>query len=103
MRERDVEQYLRERVKDLGGRAYKFVSPANSGVPDRIVMLPGGRIVFVELKAPGKKPTPLQANQHRFIRSQGLPVITVDSKAGVDELIWRMLDLGGLPPWPTQQ
>ena len=51
MRERDVERYLRERVKQLGGRAYKFVSPGNNGVPDRIVMLPGGKLFFVELQA----------------------------------------------------
>ena len=57
MRERDVERYLRERVKQLGGRAYKFVSPGNNGVPDRIVMLPGGKLFFVELKAPGKETT----------------------------------------------
>lgn len=56
MLESKIEAYLRQRVKDLGGIAYKFTSPGNSGVPDRLVLLPGNRTVFVELKAPGKKP-----------------------------------------------
>jgi hypothetical protein len=103
MRERDIEAYLRDQVRKAGGRAYKFTSPGNNGVPDRIVTLPGGRIAFAELKAPGKKPTPLQINQHRFIRNQGLPVVTIDSKEGVDEFIRQLTDQGGLPPWLSQQ
>lgn len=99
MRERVIEQYLVKKAKDAGGRAYKFVSPGNSGVPDRIVMLPGGCIVFTELKAPGEKSTSLQANQQRFIGSMSLPVRVIDSKEGVDELIRRMQAQGGLPPW----
>lgn len=55
MRERDVERYLRERVKQLGGRAYKFVSPGNNGVPDRIVMLPGGNCFLWNLRLREKK------------------------------------------------
>ena len=50
MREKDIEKILVNGVKDVGGRAYKWVSPGNNGVPDRIVILPEGRIVFVELK-----------------------------------------------------
>ncbi len=87
IRERDIEQYLRERVSALGGRAYKFESPGNAGVPDRLVLLPGGRIVFAELKAPGKKPTPLQLAQHHRISQLGFAVWVIDSKAGVDEFI----------------
>jgi len=102
MRERSIEEYLRERVKEAGGRAYKFVSLGNAGVPDRLVMLPGGRLVFAELKAPGKKPTALQRAQGRFIRNQGLPVVVVDSKEGVDELIQKMTEAGGIPPWPEE-
>jgi len=56
MRERDIEAYLRDQIKRLGGIAYKFVSPGNAGVPDRLVLLPGAGVVFVELKAPGKNP-----------------------------------------------
>ena len=50
MRESAIEAKLVQGVNALGGRAYKFVSPGHGGVPDRIVILPGGRIVFVELK-----------------------------------------------------
>ncbi|BFH10594.1 VRR-NUC domain-containing protein [Paenibacillus melissococcoides] len=91
MRERDIEKYLREKVKAAGGRAYKFVSPGNSGVPDRIVILPGGRIVFVELKAPGRKPTALQLVQHKHFRALGCDVRIVDSIAQVDGLLQELM------------
>lgn len=50
MREKEIEKKLVEGVRKIGGVAFKFVSPGNDGVPDRIVALPGGRIAFVELK-----------------------------------------------------
>ena len=87
MRERDVERYLRERVKQLGGRAYKFVSPGNNGVPDRIVMLPGGKLFFVELKAPGKETTALQDAQIDRISKLGQDVFVVDSKEKVENIL----------------
>ena len=87
MRERDVERYLRERVKQLGGRAYKFVSPGNNGVPDRIVMLPGGKLFFVELKAPVKEKTALQDAQIDRISKLGQDVFVVDSKEKVDNIL----------------
>ncbi|WP_231558623.1 VRR-NUC domain-containing protein [Brevibacillus thermoruber] len=89
MRERDIEKYLREQVRAAGGRAYKFVSPGNAGVPDRLVLFPGGQAVFAELKAPGKKPTVLQQAQAEKIRALGFQVIVIDSKQGVDEFIRR--------------
>jgi len=100
MLERDIEQYLVKQAKAAGGKAYKWVSPGNNGVPDRIVTLPGGRIAFAELKAPGKKPTALQVNQQRYLANQGFPVFVIDSKEGVDLLITRMQTNGGLPTWP---
>jgi len=87
VRERNIEKYLRDRVRDVGGLAMKWVSPGNNGVPDRIVFLPGGRIVFVELKAPGKKPTALQLHQHERLRTLGQLVIVIDSKEKVDSLL----------------
>lgn len=86
-RERDIEQYLTGRVKALGGRAYKFVSPGNAGVPDRLVLLPGARMVFVELKAPGRRPTQLQLVQQQRIAALGFDVRVIDSLQAVDELI----------------
>lgn len=90
MQERAIEEYLRDKVKAAGGRAYKFVSPGNTGVPDRMILLPGGRIMFAELKAPGKKPTPVQKLQHEKIRKLGFEVLVIDNKAEVDELISRI-------------
>lgn len=87
MRERDIEEYLRNQVKKAGGKAYKFVSPGNDGVPDRLVLFPGGRVYFVELKAPGKKPRPLQIKQMRDIAALGCDVRVIDSKEGVDAFI----------------
>lgn len=87
MQESDIEKYLRVRVQAEGGRAYKWVSPGNNGVPDRIVMLPGAPDIFVELKAPGKKPTALQVIQHRMLRELGRTVWVIDSKEQVDGLI----------------
>lgn len=95
MRERDIEKYLREQVKKIGGRAYKFESPGHAGVPDRLVLLPGGRSAFIELKAPGKKPTPLQVAQGKKIASLGFTVLVIDSKQGVDEFIEKIGDDDG--------
>ena len=88
MLEKEVEKKLRERVKkELHGRAFKFVSPGYNGVPDRIVLLPGGRIYFVETKAPGKTLRKLQERVHDEIRALGFEVWTVDTKEKVDEFI----------------
>jgi hypothetical protein len=87
MREKVVEAYLRDRVKEIGGKAYKFVSPGNNDVPDRLVCLPGGQAVFAELKAPGKKPTALQINQQNKLAKMGFSVWTLDSKHEVDVFI----------------
>lgn len=87
MRERDIERHLRDRVRSVGGWAPKWTSPGNAGVPDRIVIFPGGRIVFVELKAPGKKPTKLQQTQIRRLQALGCDVRVIDSLSAVDQLV----------------
>ena len=84
--EKEIEAYLRIRVKKLGGIAYKFTSPGNDGVPDRLVLLPNGSISFVELKAPGKKPSKLQMVQINRIKNLGFEVNVIDSKELVDKL-----------------
>jgi hypothetical protein len=95
MIERDVGKRLRERAKVQGGKAYKFVSPGNDGVPDRLVCLPGGRIAFVEIKAPGKKSTPLQCRRQRELRELGCMVFTdVDNLADIDRLL-EIMSAGG--------
>lgn len=87
LKEKDIEKHLREKVKAAGGKAYKFISPGNSGVPDRIVLLPPGVVIFVELKAPGKTSTTLQKKQQEFFKGVGCMALVIDSKQGVDELI----------------
>lgn len=84
--EKELEAYLRIRIKKLGGVAYKFTSPGNDGVPDRLVLLPNGDMSFVELKAPGKKPSKLQKVQIKRIENLGFKVYIVDSKEKVNEL-----------------
>ena len=87
MREKEIEQALTKEVKKLGGMAFKFVSPGFDGMPDRLVILPGARVAFVELKAPGQHPRPLQESRHRLLRGLGMRVYVVDSIAGVKEVI----------------
>ncbi|MDD3231058.1 MAG: VRR-NUC domain-containing protein [Oscillospiraceae bacterium] len=87
MQEKSVEQYLVHCVNEMGGKAYKFVSPGNSGVPDRLVCLPGGKACFVELKALGKKPRPLQVAAQEQLRRLGFVVEVIDSKANVDAFL----------------
>ena len=68
MREKTIEQKLVQAVKAKGGIAPKFVSPGFSGVPDRLILLPDGKCGFVEVKAPGEKPRPLQKSRIRLLR-----------------------------------
>ena len=78
MRERTVEQRLVTEAKKHGGLALKFVSPGLDGVPDRIVLLPGGHMAFVELKAPGKTMRPLQVRRKEQLEELGFSVYCVD-------------------------
>lgn len=87
MRERDTEAYLRQRVKALGGLCVKLNPLSLAGVPDRVCLLPGARIFFAELKAPGKTPTELQGACHKVIRALGFTVVVIDSKRGVDAIL----------------
>ena len=85
MNEKTIEAALRDRIKGLGGRAYKFESPGNAGMPDRLICLPGGRVVFAETKSPGKKPTALQRAKHRELEALGFHVFgCVDSMLQVE-------------------
>ena len=79
MRERQIEQKLVKAVRDAGGICPKWISPGMDGVPDRMVLLPHGRIGFVEVKAPGKVPRPLQVARHRLLKRLGFKVFTLDA------------------------
>ena len=95
MREKDVEAYLVRKVKELGGTAYKFVSPGHDGVPDRLVCLPGGLVWFVELKARGQKPRPLQQAEIGRLCNLGFRVSVAYNKSDVDALTQFMKSVMG--------
>lgn len=78
MREKTIEKKLIKAVKNAGGIAPKLISPGFDGMPDRIVLLPKGHMAFVEVKAPGKKPRPLQAARHGLMRRLGFKVYVLD-------------------------
>ena len=88
MLEKDVESKLIKPVKDMGGLCLKFVTPGFTGVPDRIILLPGAHILFVETKKPGKKERPRQTLVQGILRRLGFKVYsTVDSAAKVAAII----------------
>lgn len=78
MREKAIEAKLVRAVKSMGGLAPKFTSPGLDGVPDRLVLLPGGKIAFIELKAPGKALRPLQVRRKSQLESLGFSVYCID-------------------------
>ena len=78
MREKIIEQHLVKAVKNSGGIAPKLVCPGFDGMPDRLVLRPGGKIGFVEVKAPGKEPRPLQVARHGLLRRLGFKVYVLD-------------------------
>ena len=79
MREKTVEAKLVAAVKAMGGLSPKFTSPGYDGMPDRLVLLPNGKIAFVELKAPGKKMRPLQVRRKNQIEALGFSVYCIDN------------------------
>ena len=85
--EKQIEQSLVKAVKNMGGIAPKFVSPGFDGMPDRLVLLPGGVMAFAELKAPGKKPRPLQLARHRLLRELGFKVYVIDDIAQIGGML----------------
>ena len=87
MYERTIEQKLAARARAMGGIAPKFTSPGFDGMPDRLVLLPGGRMGFVELKAPGRKPRPLQLARHRLLRRLGFKVYVIDEINQIDSVL----------------
>jgi len=87
MDEKTVERALVKYVKDQGGIAYKFTSPNRRSVPDRLCLFPGGKVVFVECKRPGRKVTKLQAREHERLKVLGFEVLVVDNKEDADALI----------------
>ena len=87
MNEKRLEQKLREAVKRAGGLALKWVSPGVTGVPDRIIILPGGKVKLVEVKSTGKKQSARQAVMSGMLEKLGLPVAVIDSQESLTEFL----------------
>ena len=94
MRESFIEEKLTKAVKQNGGLCWKFTSPGTAGVPDRIILMPEGRIAFVEVKAPGEKPRPLQLSRHRLLRRLGFKVYVLDALEDIEKIISEVKDYG---------
>jgi len=87
MREKLVEKKLVAAVKKRGGICPKFVSPGFAGVPDRIVLLPERHFAFIEVKAPGEVPRPLQVSRHRLLRKLGFEVYVLDDPEDIGGIL----------------
>lgn len=87
MNENTVERYLRKKVRAAGGKCYKFITPGHIGAPDRLCIFPGGRVYFVETKAPGGKPRPSQLAFHRELAELGVTVRVIDTRDKVAAFI----------------
>lgn len=88
MRERTIEAKLRQKIKQCGGLCLKFTSPGTDGVPDRIILLPNGKMAFAETKAPGRELRPLQKTRKRQLERLGFKVYVIDNT----EMIGDVLD-----------
>lgn len=90
MLEKELERKLRMEIKAVGGLCLKWESPGYVGVPDRMILLPGGRILFVEMKAPGKRERPRQQVVQQLLRNMGFEVYSsVDSLSKVQRIVDR--------------
>ncbi len=83
MKEKEIEQKLLHEAKKRGGICPKLVSPGLAGMPDRLILLPDGKMGFAELKAPGKKPRPIQVCRIAQLRRLGFKVFVID---GVEQI-----------------
>ena len=89
--EKHLERRLVSAVRAAGGIAPKFTSPGFDGMPDRLLLFPGGKIAFVEVKQRGKKPTPLQAARHGLLRRLGVKVYVMDDGEQIEKILTEVL------------
>ena len=87
MLEKDVETKLVQMARMMCGQAWKFISPGMAGVPDRIILIPGGKMAFVEVKKPGEEMRPLQLRRKRQIENLGFKVYCLDDPEKVEEVL----------------
>lgn len=96
IRENDVERLFKREVERHGALVWKFISPNRAGVPDRIVLMRGGKAVFAEIKAPGKKPRPLQMAVIANLAHIDFETWVIDSPAEVEKFINHYIKIGYL-------
>ena len=87
MLEKQIEHKLLTETRKRAGLCLKFISPGWNGVPDRIVLLPGGKMGFVEVKKPGENPRTLQLRRHKQIRNLGFQVFILDDPGDIGGLL----------------
>ena len=85
--EKDVERKLVRGIRNKGGMCRKFVSPGWAGAPDRIVLLPGGRMYFIEMKRPGEEPEPLQQHRIEELRALGFNARAINNEEDVNNFL----------------
>lgn len=90
MLEREIERKLVIETKNLDGVCLKFTSPSLTGVPDRIVLLPKGRLGFVEVKAKGKRPRPIQIKRIKELRKLGFKVFVLDNEKDIGKILKKI-------------
>lgn len=90
--EKQIEQKLVAEVRRRGRMALKFVSPSYSGMPDRLILLPDGKVAFVEVKAPGKKPRSLQVKRHATLRKLGFQVFVLDAASDIPVILKEVME-----------
>lgn len=90
MKENDLENILVTEIRKIGGRTYKWVSPGNSGVPDRIVLMPAGKVIFVELKSDSGKLGAQQKIQISRIQALGHDVRVVKGIRGLVDFFYAI-------------
>jgi hypothetical protein len=86
-RESAIERYLVRQAEALGGLCWKFVSPGNAGVPDRLIILPAGRVAFVETKRPGGKVRALQRHRIAQLTDRGVWAGVADTRERIDQIL----------------
>ena len=100
MRENEVEQKFKQAVEAAGGIAFKFTSQTANGVPDRLVLMMGGKCAFVELKAPGKQMRLLQRKRRQQLQALGFPVFCVDRLEQIKPVIKALENWKPGEPFP---
>ena len=91
MKEKTIEQQLVKEIKLLKGLCLKLSCPGFAGMPDRLILLPKGKIGFVEVKRQGEKPRPLQVSRHNLLRKLGFKVFVLDDEKQIKEIIKEIL------------